>query len=76
MAADLVCVTFVVSHGIWNAGETAGFTDTKAASLIDAKIAVPADGAEPAPEPAPAPSRRRGPTPAAEPVPAPEPETV
>ncbi len=72
MAAGLVQVTFVVSHGIWNAGETAGFTEDKAASLIEQKIAVPADGAEAALEPKPKGKPRAAPAAA----PAPEPEAV
>jgi hypothetical protein len=77
MLAGSVLVTFVVSHGVWNAGETAGFTEDKAGSLIEAKIATPADGAdaapEPAPEPGPKPKGKPKPAPASAPVPEPEP---
>lgn len=70
-AAVLVPVTFLVAHGLYNAGETAGFTEDMAASLIEQKIATPADGAETAPETKP--KGKPKPAPAAEPVPEPEP---
>lgn len=74
-AAVLVPVTFLVAHGLYNAGETAGFTEDMAASLIEQKIATPADGAETAPETKPKgkPKGKPKPAPAAEPVPEPEP---
>jgi len=46
VSGALVAVTFLVSHGIWNAGETAGFTKDKAAALIAGEIATPFEDAD------------------------------
>ena len=41
MAADLVLVRFLTANGGYNAGETAGFSPTKANELIRLKYAEP-----------------------------------
>lgn len=54
MTAALIRVRFSKAHGLYNAGETAGFSADKVAELEKLQVIDPVDLPEPEPQPEPA----------------------